>query len=79
MDEYPVRLICRATGWPGSSVYHAAAPAVDEGRLRRAIGRLAPRWPTYGYRRLTIMLRREAWSVNGKRVWRLMAEIGLQG
>ena len=79
MDEYPVRLMCRATGWPRSSVYHAAAPAVDEGRLRRAIGRLAARWPTYGYRRLTIMLRREGWSVNGKRVRRLMAEMGLQG
>jgi transposase InsO family protein len=27
---------------------------------------LAARWPTYGYRRLTAMLRREGWSVNGK-------------
>jgi transposase-like protein len=43
MDEYPVRLICRATGWPRSSVYQPAAPPVDEGRLRRAIGRLAAR------------------------------------
>jgi putative transposase len=79
MDEYPVRLICRATGWPRSSVYHEATPADDEGRLRRAIGRLAARWPTYGYRRLTAMLRREGWSVNGKRVRRLMAEMGLKG
>jgi putative transposase len=43
------------------------------------LGRLAARWPTYGYRRLTAMLRREGWSVNGKRVRRLMAEMGLQG
>jgi putative transposase len=77
--EYPVRLICRATGWPRSSVHHDAAPAVDEGRLRRALGRLAARWPTYGYRRLTAMLRREGWSINGKRVRRLMAEMGLKG
>jgi transposase-like protein len=77
--EYPVRLICRATGWPRSSVYHDAAPAGDEGRLRRALGRLAARWPTYGYRRLTVMLRREGWAVNGKRVRRLMAEMGLRG
>ena len=47
--------------------------------MRRALGRLAARWPTYGYRRLTAMLRREGWSVNGKRVRRLMAEMGLQG
>ena len=57
--EYPLRLICRATGWPRSSVYHDAAPAADEGRLRRALRRLAARWHTYGYRRLTVMLRRE--------------------
>ena len=44
-----------------------------------ALGRLAARWPTYGYRRLTVMLRREGWSVNGKRVRRLMAEMGLKG
>jgi putative transposase len=72
-----VRLICRATGWPRSSVYQDAASVVDERRLRRALGRLAVRWPTYGYRRLTVMLRREGWSVNGKRVRRLMAEMGL--
>ena len=69
-------LICRATGWPRSSVYHDAAPADDEGRLRRALGRLAARWPTYGYRRLTAMLRREGCLVHGKRVRRLMAEMG---
>ena len=77
--EYPVRLICRVTGWPRSGVYRRPAPAADEGRLRRALGRLAAHWPTYGYRRLTIMLRRERWSVNGQRVRRLMAAMGLRG
>src|SRR4051812_37950832 len=33
---YPVRLICRATDWPRGSLYHAAAPAANEGRLRGA-------------------------------------------
>jgi hypothetical protein len=74
--DYPLRLICRATGWRRSTIYHEAA---DEGRLRRAIGRLAASWPTYGYRRLTLMLRREGWPVNAKRVRRLMAEMGLKG
>jgi transposase InsO family protein len=74
-----VRLICRATGWPRSSVCHEAAPTADEGRLRRVLDRLAARWPTYGYRRLTVMLRGEGWTVNGKRVRRLMAEMGLKG
>jgi putative transposase len=76
---YPVRLVCRATGWPRSSLYHQAATPADGGRLRQAVGRLAGEWPTYGYRRLTAMLRREGWRVNGKRVRRVMAALGIQG
>lgn len=33
--------------------------------------------PRYGYRRLTILLRREGWYVNAKRVYRLYREEGL--
>ncbi len=31
----------------------------------------------FGYRRLTVLLRREGWTVNAKRVWRLYREEGL--
>src|SRR5262249_31182633 len=34
---------------------------------------------TYGYRRLTALLRRAGQEVNSKRVRRLMAEMGIQG
>jgi putative transposase len=78
-ENYPARLICRATGWPRSSLYLRADPPADEGRLRQVVARLAGEWPTYGYRRLTAMLRREGWRVNGKRVRRVMAELGIQG
>ena len=77
--DYPTRLIGRATGWPRSSLSHQAATPADEGRLRQAVGRLAGEWPTCGYRRLTAMLRREGWRVNGKRVRRVLAALGLQG
>jgi putative transposase len=40
---------------------------------------MAARWPTYGYRRLARMLRREGWQVNEKRVRRVMHEMGLCG
>jgi putative transposase len=76
--EYPCRLICLATGWPRSRIHYNAAPAPDEGRLRGALGRLAARWLTYGDSRPTAMLRRDGWAVNGKRVRRLMAPMGLQ-
>ena len=77
--DYPARLTCRATGWPRSSLYRRAEPPADEGRLRQALARLAGEWPAYGYRRLTALLRREGWRVNGKRVRRVMAELGIRG
>ena len=50
----------------------------EEERLRAAVLRLAGQWPTYGYRRITALLRRERWAVNGKRVRRLMRLMGLE-
>ncbi len=32
----------------------------------------------YGYRRIHVLLRREGWPVNAKRVYRLREELGLQ-
>jgi len=32
----------------------------------------------YGYRRIHVLLRREGWDVNAKRVYRLYKELGLQ-
>ena len=32
----------------------------------------------YGYRRVHVLLRREGWAVNAKRVYRLCHEMGLQ-
>lgn len=32
----------------------------------------------YGYRRITVLLKREGWAVNGKRIYRLYKELGLQ-
>ena len=40
---------------------------------------LAAARPRYGYQRLHILLRREGWLVNHKRVGRLMSQEGLQG
>ena len=32
----------------------------------------------YGYRRITVLLKREGWPVNGKRIYKLYKELGLQ-
>jgi transposase InsO family protein len=39
--------------------------------LRLRLRELAGSRTRYGYRRLTVMLRREGWKVNAKRVYRL--------
>ena len=74
--EYPVRLVCQVLAVAPSSFYYQPSPA-DESGLQAAIGELAARWPTYGYRRITAELRRAGWRVNHKRVARLMAAMGL--
>jgi transposase InsO family protein len=76
-QEYPVTQICEVWGSPRSSYYRRQAPS-DEAVLREAIDRQAAQWPTYGYRRITQQLRREGWTVNHKRVERLMRASGLQ-
>jgi putative transposase len=46
--------------------------------LRMRLRELASNRVRYGYRRLTVLLRREGWKVNTKRVYRLYREEGLQ-
>ena len=78
--EYPARLVCRLLDFPRCTLYRRpTAPAEKDADLRAALQRLAGRWPTYGYRRLTAMLRREGAAVNGKRVRRVMEEMGIMG
>jgi transposase InsO family protein len=77
---YPIRLVCRLLGVPRSSVYYARQPVPDaEAMFKAALLDLAGEWPTYGYRRLTAMMRRLDWPVNAKRVRRWMNELGLSG
>jgi putative transposase len=79
-EQYPIRLVCRLLDFPRSLLYRTpAAPAAAEADLRAALLRLAGEWPTYGYRRLTALLQRQGWTVNSKRVRRLMAELAILG
>lgn len=75
--EYPVTSICEVLDLARSSFYHRAKP-VDEDDLRAALLEFAGQYPTYGYRRLTALLKRAGWTVNHKRVQRIMVEMGLQ-
>lgn len=45
--------------------------------LRDAIQRIALEWPSYGRPRITAELRRRGWTVNAKRVYRILREDNL--
>jgi putative transposase len=82
--ESPLAVVCRVLETPRSRVYgraRAADTCVADGELQAQIVRIAGQWPTstYGYRRITAQLRREGAALNGKRVRRLMHELGLVG
>jgi putative transposase len=77
--RYPARLVCRLLDFPRCQLYRTPGDAGEhDAPLREALTRLAGEWPTYGYRRLTALLRRQGWAVNGKRVRRVLAAMGLR-
>ena len=77
-QHFPIKTLCEVLGVPRSSFYFQPEPGEDR-PLRDALIELAGQWPTYGYRRLTVQLRREGHVVNAKRVRRLMHELGICG
>ena len=72
----PIRQLCAILG-VSRSWYYAAQAATDDARdeaLRAAIAELVLAFPGYGYRRVTKALQRDGWTVNHKRVLRIMRE-----
>jgi putative transposase len=70
------RRACRVAGVPRTTMRYRSR-ARDQSPLRQRIRELAAVRVRYGYRRLHILLRREGWRVNAKRVYRLYREEGL--
>jgi len=77
-DDYSMRLVCATLGVHRCNLYHEPRPDEDQ-PVKDALRELAGARPTYGYRRLTVMLHREGLQVNAKRVRRLMHELGICG
>ena len=78
-----ISTLCDLLALAPSSYYHRGPghtdPASDQ-QVLRAVRRLAGRYPTYGYRRLGILLRRQDGfaEVNHKRLQRLLKTAGIQ-
>ncbi len=61
-----------SVGW-STWLYRRKVRRFDE-VLRRRLCEMAATYVRYGYRRLTVLLRREGWKVNAKRIYRLYRE-----
>jgi putative transposase len=70
------RRACRALGVNRSS-YRYTSTAKVQTALQMRIRDLAATRVRYGYRRLHVLLRREGWCVNYKRIYRLYRQEGL--
>jgi putative transposase len=79
--EMPIERLCKLMGVSRSWYYARPSATQKKARkdavLRDAIERIVWEFPGYGYRRVTAALRREGWSVNHKRVLRIMREESL--
>ena len=74
--HFSQRRACRAAGAPRATVRYRHRRATQE-PLRARLRELAAERPRFGYRRLTVLVRREQGAVNHKRVYRLYRLEGL--
>jgi len=74
--ERSERRACALAGM-GRSSYRYRAHRRADGELRERLRSLAAERRRFGYRRLTVLLRREGWAVNPKRIYRLYRAEGL--
>jgi transposase InsO family protein len=76
-ESYSTSLACDLLSCSRSSYYYRPHRPEDD-ELKAAIEQVVTDWPTYGSRRITAQLRRQGWTVNRKRISRLLKEMGLQ-
>lgn len=72
------RRACRVLKQPRATQRYAPIERDDEEPLTRRIIELAAAYGRYGYRRITALLRLDAWRVNHKRVERIWRQQGLK-
>ena len=72
------RRACQAARQHRSSQRYCRRRVPDELLLRERLRLLARRHPRYGYRRIHVLLCREGWACNRKRVQRLWRDEGLR-
>ena len=76
--DYSERRACQLVGISRSGARYTPKPQPEETEFKQQIRQLAHQHPNYGYRRITVILRREGSCVNHKRVQRIWQLEGLQ-
>jgi transposase InsO family protein len=78
--RFPIseRRACRLVQQPRSTQRSTSMPRPWEQRLVKRMLVLVRRHPRFGYRRIWALLRREGWSINRKRVYRVWRQEGLK-
>ena len=69
---------CRLVEWQISSYFYKAKGNEMNEASKRRMKEIAASRVRFGYRRITVMLRRESWKAKAKRVYRLNREEGMQ-
>lgn len=75
--QFSQRRACKLARIPTCSLRYQSRRQ-DQAALRERLKELAQERPRFGYRRLQVLLLREGWRVNHKRVLRLYREEGLK-
>lgn len=77
MFQTSERRACAVLEVPRSTQRYEGKPRSDEAALCTRLRTMVRQRPRFGYRRLTVLLQREGWQVNSKRVHRLCRVEGL--
>jgi putative transposase len=75
--QVSIRRACQTLREKRSS-YHYTSRRPDQAAIKKRIKEICETRVRYGYRRVHVLLKREGWTVNVKRVYRLYNELGLQ-
>ena len=72
-----IRQACGAIGFDRST-FHYQSRRTDQAAVAKRIREICETRVRYGYRRVHVLLAREGWGINVKKVYRIYKELGMQ-
>ena len=75
--DVSIRRACRVLEFD-TSTFHYKSRRPDQAGIEARIKDICATRVRYGYRRVHVMLKREGWTVNMKRTYRIYRDLGLQ-